>query len=175
MFLVLLFSCLVHPYHRSLAEVQWNTESQRYEVALRVDPRDLDNALSDQHRRPVVLDRMDEADANAMLKAYVGKHLRLLRPQSDSNRADEDKRPDKAATMHWVGFEADDRGKYLWLYFEWTPASGEAPQWIENRLFMKTEPTHISTLVFTELDKRPALVFTKQRSRQPLPEAAAAR
>ncbi len=167
-FLLVLFSCLVHPYHRSLAEVQWNAESQRYEVALRVDPRDLDAALSDLHRRPVVLDQMDEAAAEAMLKAYVSKHLHLLRPAATSDQ------PDQLAKTHWVGFESDDRGKFVWLYFEWAPPPGESPLWIENRLFVKTEPTHISTVVFTKLANRPALVFTKQQPRHRLLEGETA-
>lgn len=163
-FLAVIFSCLVHPYHRSLAEVQWNAKSARYEVALRVDPRDLDAALSDLHRRTVVLDQMDEAAVGAMLKDYVGKHLKLQRPSGDRDQ------PAQIAPTHWVGFESDDRGKYVWLYFEWAPPEGEAPLWIENRLFVKTEPTHISTVVFTKLENRPALVFTKQRPRHRLPE-----
>ncbi|SRR6056297_1154784 len=157
MFATLILFAMFHPFHRSLAEVAWNAESERYEVSLRVDPIDLDAALSTQEQRRIVLDKLQPADANGMLKKYIAKHLR---PQRSEQQIGE---------VHWVGYETDDRGKYVWLYFEWSRPAGEGPLRLHNRLFMREEPTHISTVVFTDLAKRPALIFTKQKALLPMP------
>lgn len=152
--LTLLVFLAMHPFHRSLAEVQWNAQTDRYEVALRVDPRDLENGLARDFNRRVPIDQLDRDTAEKLLTKYLGRHLKMQRgPQKDA----------KAVPMHWVGYELDERGKYVWIYFEWQPPA-KGPLWIRNELFMRVEPTHISTLVFPKLPDRPGLAFTKRKA-----------
>lgn len=185
----LLLFTLIHPYHRTLAEVEWNAQSNRYEVALRIDPRDLESALSDHYGRRVNLEHLDEAAAalaqadedsaqqdssdreslviatdregEKLLAGYLHHVLQLSRRGGDAADSDAAR-----ATMHWVGYELDNRGKFLWAYFEWSPPPGEGSLWMENRLLMKTEPTHLSTWVFSDSRKRPALVFSRDKAEQ---------
>ncbi|QDS93135.1 hypothetical protein FF011L_18900 [Roseimaritima multifibrata] len=137
-----------------MAEVEWNAQSNRYEVAFRCDPRDLDRALSASMKMPIVIEQLPKAKAEKYIQQYLDKHLKLFRQTEDGEEEP------VVAKRHWVGYELDDRGKYLWLYFEWEPSPGDAPLKIENRMFMQVEPTHISSFTFTDIAEKPSLHFT---------------
>ena len=62
-----------HPYHVSLAEVNWNPKSQKFEVALCLWPADLEKALAQQTGRPI--DLAKEPDVDRLIEAYVAKRF----------------------------------------------------------------------------------------------------
>ena len=64
-----------HPYHVSLAEVNWNVKSHKFEVALCLWPADLEKALARQTGRPIDLEK--EANIDQLMEAYIGKHFTI--------------------------------------------------------------------------------------------------
>lgn len=60
-----------HPYHVSMAEVNWNPTSGKFEVALCVWPSDLEKALGEQEGRTI--DLAKEPNIDQMMQAYVAK------------------------------------------------------------------------------------------------------
>lgn len=64
-----------HPYHVSLAEVNWNAKSQKFEVALCLWPADLEKALAQQTGRPIDLEK--EANVDRLMEAYIAKRFTI--------------------------------------------------------------------------------------------------
>ncbi len=64
-----------HPYHVSLAEVNWNAKSQNFEVALCLWPADLEKALTRQTGRPIDLEK--EANIDRLMEAYIAKRFTI--------------------------------------------------------------------------------------------------
>ena len=64
-----------HPYHVSLAEVNWNAKSHKFEVALCLWPADLEKALARQTGRPIDLEK--EANIDQLMEAYIGKRFTI--------------------------------------------------------------------------------------------------
>jgi hypothetical protein len=65
-----------HPYHVSMAEVNWNAETKKFEVALCVWPSDLEKALGQQEGRTI--DLAKEPQVDQMMRAYVAKRFFIL-------------------------------------------------------------------------------------------------
>jgi len=74
-----------HPYHVSLAEVNWNPKSQKFEVALCLWPADLEKALARQTGRPIDLAKEPEVDR--LLEAYVSKRFIIRSTPRDAEQA----------------------------------------------------------------------------------------
>lgn len=131
-----------HPYHLSRAEVAWNSESGKFEVALCVWPVDLESALSQQEQRSIDLQREPE------LEPLVEKYLRprfQLRPVRDAADAgapdagaEEAAQPETLGTpsrLRWVGMEPGL--KQVWLYFELEGDPAVSDWRLENRVFFE--------------------------------------
>ena len=65
-----------HPYHVSLAEVNWNAKSQKFEVALCLWPAVLEKALARQTGRSIDLEK--EANIDQLLETYIGKRFTIV-------------------------------------------------------------------------------------------------
>lgn len=159
MYAVLLLPLLIaHPYHVSLAELEFNAASGRWEVALRLHPGDLDAALSHDQRRRVILERETPAAARRIAIAYLNKHFRLLAGD-----------PPQPSQLHWVGMQADP--KFVWWYFELQPPPGAAPLRLENRVLMEIEPTQVNTVNLLGAPQVRSLQFSTLQRSHPLPVA----
>ncbi|MEM7154060.1 MAG: DUF6702 family protein [Myxococcota bacterium] len=94
-----------HPYHVSTAEA-WVRDG-RLEVALKVSPEDLQEALRRAAGKKVDID----GDISALIRAYLRKHFTV-------------RGPDGLVPMKWVGSEVEV--ETAWLYFEYeTPGSAK--------------------------------------------------
>ncbi len=139
---------LLHPFHVTLTEAEWNRQSQRFECALRVDPRDLDLALSRQAGQPVFSERLGKAALRRAAERYLREHVRLQRGE------------EKLGRLHWVGTEADR--KYRWFYFELEPPGGAEPLQLVHRVFFQVQAGQRNTVVFRGTsDEQPSLVFSR--------------
>lgn len=152
---ILLLPLLVmHPFHVTLTEAEWNRQTRRLECSLRVDPRDLDLALSVQEKRPIRSEEISDTELERLAGDYLRKRFRLLRPGQD-----------ESAKLRWVGSEAD--AKYRWFYFELQPPPGEQTLVMENRLFFDVQAGQRNTVVLKQKQKKPhALLFTESSERQ---------
>ena len=146
-----------HPFHVTIAEVEYNPETQRFEVALRVDPLDLQQALAKRLKQPERdLEQIEKLEDH--LKGYVADHFRIV-PANGSA-------PAKA--LEWVGHEIDV--KTAWLYFEITPPDRVDPNScaLIQTMFQEIEPTYLHTVNYSHGKLRATLRLTYEQPRVPL-------
>lgn len=155
------FACASHPYHVSRAEIEFNLETNKFQVALCVWPEDLEKAVSLVAKKPVNLDNED--DVEILIRNYVASQFRIvdaeakasqekpavLEPAEDAEVAiasesndddsevadgDEVKSKTPPESFRWIGYEMEL--KQAWLYFEID--AGDAKAWqIESQLFFE--------------------------------------
>lgn len=121
-----------HPFHSTLAEMEWNSETGKFEVALSLWPVDVEEVLRrDEELLEKVggLIELDDEDQHELLdealKAYVQSKLALFIPQSVSEASADDSttrdspRNEQEAKLSWLGFEVERDS--VWCYFELVP------------------------------------------------------
>ncbi len=74
-----------HPYHTSSAELDWNAESKRWEVALRIHAGDLELALTRQAGKKVDI---ESEQSQRLIVDYLAARLQFL-PQSAAEKLKE--------------------------------------------------------------------------------------
>lgn len=124
-----------HPFHATQAEVEWNPESQRFEVALSLWPVDVEGVLrEDAELRKAIPETIDLDDPkqheplDAALRRYVESRFSLvILPPTDlgedvsvgtTETAAEASGPSRTS-VEWLGFEIEQDS--LWCYFELVP------------------------------------------------------
>jgi len=143
-----------HPWHTSLAQVELNEETLSLEVALRVDPLDLETALT--HRAGERVDLDDEG---------VDEHIvAWLRAAFGLRLADGTRPP-----LEWVGKELFV--STAWLYFEIPlPADAETTgATLTDRLFLELRDTQRNTVNYRRGRQKASLAFTADRTAIELP------
>ncbi len=139
----------LHPYHITIAEANYNTESGKLEVALRIyQPGSLEEALSRRVGERVRLERTENIDA--MIKDYLKDALIMIDPEGER------------AKIEWVGKEVTT--KTTWLYFEIPMASGPDGYRFTNKLLFEAEQDQVNTIVFGRGRNRRSLRFTRDDS-----------
>ncbi len=93
---------VAHPFHSTLAEMEWNAENGVFEVSLQFAGIEIEDELSSLHGRRISLE--STSGAERLLQEYVEQHFRI----SDATR--------KSSRVRWVGMEVQVR--YVWAYFE---------------------------------------------------------
>jgi hypothetical protein len=142
----------VHPFHASVGEVEFDAQSKKLEVAIRLSPVDFEQALSSHFKEKIDLEKTDVIDqriTDYLQASFIWK-----------NQADE---PYKIV---WVGKELD--AKYLWIYFE-IPVSDKAgleKSTLSNRICFENEREQTNTLVLRSGEKRATLRCTPQHPSQ---------
>lgn len=95
-------TALAHKSHTSVAEVEWNPKSQRFEVAMRLHIADLEDAISFEKNDRFRLE--GNKSAAKELSKYVSEHFTIRTKAAETSR------------LHWVGMELELHE--AWLYFE---------------------------------------------------------
>ena len=108
-----------HPYHVSVAEVEWNSKTKKLEVALCVWPADLEKSLAKLKGKPVDLDKTRKLDG--WMKKLVSKKFTFRNTKGE------------AKALSWVGHEKDL--KQAWLYFEVDGVQVGETLTISNQIF----------------------------------------
>lgn len=143
---------VAHPYHASLAEVDYNPERQNLEVALRVLPEELEAVLSERAGKAVNLDATEDVDA--LIVAYLNETFRLLTDQAPS------------PPLQWLGKEVSHRA--AWLYFE--IAIDPQLRWsLENRVLFDYEPQQVNTVLLRLGETQASLTFDARNPISTLP------
>jgi hypothetical protein len=142
-----------HPFHVSIAEAEWNAESKRLEVAMRVAPEDLEAALTNRAETKVRLEETEDVDKQ--ITDYLNDHFTLRKPETEDEEA-------KPLELHWIGKEVTT--KSAWLYFEIDAPDGVAGLELTNRVFVNEEETQINTVVIREGKQKTTLRFDKERT-----------
>lgn len=150
---VFLLTLLMHPVHESVAEVEWNRDTCRLEVALRLD------ALDEQYlsrRSP-----QDKGEEDQWQIEYLRRHFRIASVPAEGE-------PDPS-TYRWIGRD-EDRG-HVWWYFEIEPADKQPPDWIEQRVLFEKEANHANRVVLLGSVPKRTFILTMQRPKAFLNQA----
>lgn len=104
--LMMLFTCQTakasHPFHTTFAEIEWNAETQRFEVAMQLPGLQIDEELSRIHKRRI--NSETTAEAETLLEDYITNRFEI----TDKSHSE--------CRIHWVGMEVELRD--VWAYFE---------------------------------------------------------
>jgi len=164
---LLMASLVMHPFHISYAEAQWTADGTRLQVALRVSPQDLDNALSNVSGRRVLLEKESQEKKRELVEAYLRDVIFLADQKSAARTLDKAVLEKRRARFHWVGIE--DELRYVWVYFELDAPVGAESVWLSNRVFFETERTQINTLQLMKTDPAVALRTTREEPVKKIP------
>ncbi|MDP2138983.1 MAG: hypothetical protein Q8J74_14120 [Candidatus Didemnitutus sp.] len=140
-----------HPTHVSLAEADYNRDTQRLEIAVTVFADDLLLALRRPTAAPASFTTTPAAELDALIRAYLGANFHV--------RANDG----SAQTLHWVGRELDqdDGEQRLWLYFESPLPGGPDGVRLHHGLLHDTIPQQRNTVAVRDGARRTTLVFTR--------------
>jgi hypothetical protein len=103
-FLLATAAAEAHSSHTSVTEVEWNQESKRFEVAMKLQIADLQDAISARQGKRI---RIDSGEATEAVLQYVTEHFSVTFVD------------DQKCRLHWVGQELELHD--AWLYFEVEP------------------------------------------------------
>ncbi|TWU49707.1 DUF6702 family protein [Rubripirellula reticaptiva] len=159
-FLSLILALLVHPVHETVTEVQWNPQTRRMEVAVRLD-------IEDEQWIKTKVGGGDQTPIWAI--RYLQKRVRITNPPEPKS-SPESKVAKDSATYHWIGRDRD--GAHVWWYFEIQPTDGKRPEWIDCRLLFDREPDFLHRLLLLNHTPPRAMNLTATRSRVRLDAAA---
>lgn len=116
-----------HSAHTSVTEVEWNKESQRFEVAMKLQIADLQDAISARQGKRVRVD--GNGFANAALN-YLAENFSATFAEGQKCR------------LRWVGLELELHD--AWLYFEAEPVN-EQPAVRNQVAATSTGPDRVKT------------------------------
>ena len=153
MFACLLVALVMHPVHETVAEVEWNPDSGRLEVALRFD------AIDEQWLKRRHASR--HQDEGGWQTAYVRQRFRITELPAKGE-------PDETK-YRWIGRD-EDRG-HVWWFFEIEPADKEPPEWIEQRVLLEKEDNQVNRVLLLGRVPKQTLILTMQRPRASLKQA----
>ena len=151
MFLSLLTAVLMHPVHETVSEMQWNEETNRLEVSLRLSTQD-ELWISRE------IQGKQESQKSAALR-YLRKSFRLDPIKASKTTADEKKREvEPKAKYHWVGRQRE--GSHVWWYFEIEPVNHKKPEVIEQRMFFERNENYANRVLVLGDVRRKAFTLT---------------
>ncbi|MEC9091333.1 MAG: DUF6702 family protein [Planctomycetota bacterium] len=138
----------MHPFHVSVAEMEYNSKSQCLEVALRVWPEDLEKALTQQAKNKVDLDTTKNIDT--LIFDYLNKKIKIQNPAG------------KTCKLTWIGKELGI--KQAWLYFEVKTGLSPADFSFSNRLFFELQEDQINLFNLNFGNRRASISFAKDKA-----------
>jgi hypothetical protein len=152
---------LLHPFHVSQAEAEWNAESARLEVALRLHPQDAQAILDRQSKTPIDLATAPEDQLAERFAAYLSDRFCLVREVGTDEALER-------GSWAWVGIERE--ATHVWLYFELGRPEGAPDSAIrlENRLLMDIQGDQTNVVLLRSLG-RVGLQFRGEQVRLELP------
>ena len=143
-------SISAHPFHVSFAEAEWNADTKMLEVALKVNPNDLEDALRRRTKRRIHL----ETDAaEKVIVQYLRDSFTVRRGKN------------KDIPLKWVGSEISV--KDAWLYFEFPLQEGLNNITIQNSILSHVRDQK-NTVSIRNRKQRATLVFSHQKTELPV-------
>lgn len=136
-------NAFAHPFHAALAEVELNRETNSLEVALRIDAVDLEQALRTETKKPVDLDKTE--DAEPLIKRYVAKEFRIRAAGK------------KWQSHEWIGWELE--GRNAWVYFEVPVSKGVTKVEVQFSVLLNHVPRQVNMLTLTINRQRRSVMF----------------
>lgn len=137
------FAAAPHPFHTSMAEMEYNPETKRLEVALRLYIVDCETVLTKLNGKPVQIG--DEANRDKLLQKYLETRFRIEPTAVVKPKVGKKSKPSKS-TINFVGSEIDKA--YVWAYFELTPPAKSKEFSLRNDVFVEVQPEQTNVVQF---------------------------
>lgn len=160
-----------HPFHVSMAEIEYNPASKSLEVALKLYAVDAEQALRLIRAKDVKFDFDNEAQRDKLLKRYLPprfsvridkKQAKPAPPKIDpvSGRAIAPSRIAKKPTMstfRYVGSEVD--GAWVWAYFELPVGISNGQFELSNTVLTEIQLEQLNVVAFTPPKGRKQTIY----------------
>lgn len=147
-------SAQAHPFHVTFAEAEFNAKTKSLEVALRVNPNDLEHALRRMTGKRVVLETTPKI--GEIIQKYVSKTFKVR----DTGQ--------KHVEYKWVGHEVGI--KHAWLYFEFPLPGGLEGSELENQFFFELQTNQVNTINVIDGEKTTTLHLHRNNPRGKIPK-----
>lgn len=142
----------VHPVHETVSEVEWNADTHRLEVALRLD------ALDEQWLQQ----RLAGGKPTPQWAVEYLKNKFRIRKRLDARRQD-------TTSYHWIGRE--ERGAHVWWFFEIEPRDEQPAEWIEQKMLFEREPNYTHRVLVLGQPSKRSLNLNARRPKASLKQA----
>jgi len=143
---------VVHHFASSLAEVEYNAETKRLEVALSMAPADLEWVLSRRAEKRVSLEHTDGVDT--LVEDYLEEVFRATHPKHGK------------APLTWIGKEFE--GQLIWLFFELELPHGPKGVELSNRVLLRWERDQVNTVNLRLSGRNRTLTFDRRHTSLPI-------
>lgn len=148
-----------HPFHACLAEMKWSEKDSGYQVALKVDPNDLEEAVAFHSKNNNF--KLDESEAvGKAIFAYLKTRFVATQPDKTSN---EKKKSGNALPLKWVGHEADV--KEAWLYFEIPIKTDPSQLSLKNTILLEINERQVNLVTVIRGKQKKSYHFSKEKSK----------
>lgn len=141
-----------HPFHVTIAEAELNPKTGMLEVALWINPTDLEQALAQRTGARVDIEKTPKVDK--LIADLLREKIRIIKPDG------------KALSLQWVGKEVSL--KATWLYFQFPCKQSLKGAKIKNALFLDTVPKQVNTINVKEGKRRGTVHCTRREPQRPL-------
>jgi hypothetical protein len=95
---------VLHPFHTSLTEIQYNAREKSLEITIRMFTDDLETALTKFNNGQKIMIGGKNDNSNAILSKYIQQHFAIITPQKQKK------------TLNVLGKELE--GDATWIYVE---------------------------------------------------------
>ncbi len=156
-FLFIMFACVIagtlaaHESHHSLASMDFNKDTGRFETALKLVPEQFEAALSLRQGKAFQMD--DGPTSDPQILEYLWEAFYLL--DATGKRLD----------LIWVGKEISHEA--LWLYFEYELNDSNTLE-IHNKLMFELEPEQVNVVIVNYLGQHSTFNFVQSKQTQRL-------
>jgi len=146
-----------HPFHLCVGQMKWNSQSNSWEVSLRLHPQDLEKALSEARstEKPNERVSVDDDGFSDLATKYLGSRFFVRRTPQAMNaeefrailQSETKPEPELVSSIKWVGME-QERG-WLWIHLELTQPSVQPEQhklWFVHRVLLDTVERQENTI-----------------------------
>ncbi|MBC7920782.1 MAG: hypothetical protein H7Z75_06780 [Ferruginibacter sp.] len=145
-------AAVLHPFHTSITQIDYDPKTQVFEVSLRVFTDDFETALAREGNQPIKLDETGQHDA--LIEGYLRKQFGFTDPAGLR----------KAARFIGKEFEVEA----TWIYLEVPcppPVSGLR---LRNALLTEVFEDQVNVVNFTYLSAKRTYLFKADNALQPL-------
>lgn len=164
-----LATLLLHPVHETVCEVEWNAQTNRMEVALRLD------VLDEQWIEKQWIERTIDKDVEAGWQEEFLRTRLWFDPQSARVKESGSSGSGQKWTgrpIKWVGRKED--GAHVWWFFEVVCDDGKPPQTVRSELLFDRQRNYQHRIVvlgkaLAEDGKRPAVLLTAEKPQARVP------
>lgn len=132
-----------HPFHSSFAEMEYNPETKRLEVALRLYIVDCETALTKLNGKPIEIN--DEASRDKLLSKYLASKFRI-EPTVVAKPKLREKTESGKTGINYLGSEFEKA--YVWVYFELTPPMNSHEFSLRNDVLVEVQPEQTNVVQF---------------------------